>query len=338
MLMRLLMTAALIGGAAIPAPAADTELRFSSWVPAQHPLQPRGWEPWGESMKAASNGRISLTIYPAQQLGAAPDHYDMARDGIADMAYINPGYQAGRFPVVALAELPFLISNAKGGTRAFDAWYRQYADREMQDVHFCMAYLHSPGTFHSKAKIADPGDVRGKNVRPAHATMGRFITLLGGANVQVSAPEAREVLSKGAADAITFPWNSIYLFGIDGVTKNHLDMPLYVSTFVTVMNQSTYDGLSTEDRQVIDDHCTSDWAEKVATGWADWEDEGRTKMLNAPDHEVYKPTAEEVAAWRKASAPLLDAWKKDVAARGYDADAVAADLKAKLKEAGALYE
>ena len=158
-------------------------------------------------------------------------------------------------------------------------WYRAYAEQEMGDVQFCMAFLHSPGTFHSKEKLTLPADVQGKNIRPAHGTIGRFVSMLGGASVWVPAPEARDTLAKGAADAITFPWNSIYIFGIDGITKHHLDMPLYVTTFVLVMNQARYEGMSEEDRAVIDEHCTSDWAEKMAAGWADWEDEGRTKMM-----------------------------------------------------------
>ena len=41
----------------------------------------------------------------------------MARDGIADVTYVNPGYQPGRFPMIAAASLPFMFANAKGGTR-----------------------------------------------------------------------------------------------------------------------------------------------------------------------------------------------------------------------------
>ena len=42
----------------------------------------------------------------------------MARDGIADVTYVNPGYQPGRFPIIAAGELPFLIGDAHGGIRA----------------------------------------------------------------------------------------------------------------------------------------------------------------------------------------------------------------------------
>ena len=104
------------------------------------------------------------------------------------------------------------------------------------------------------------------------------------------------------------------------------------------MNKTRYEGLADADRQVIDEHCTSEWAEKMASGWADWEDEGRTKMLADPAHDVYEPTPEDVQAWRDAAAPLLDAWKADVAAKGHDADAIHEALIGTLKEQGALYE
>ena len=83
-------------------------------------------------------------MFPAQQLGKAFDHYDMARDGIADVTYVNPGYQPGRFPIIGAGELPFLMSDAKGGSMALDAWYRKYAEKEMKDVKFCLAFIHSP--------------------------------------------------------------------------------------------------------------------------------------------------------------------------------------------------
>jgi hypothetical protein len=76
----------------------------------------------------------------------------------------------------------------------------------------------------------------------------------------------------------------------------------------------------------------------MASGWADWEDEGRIKMLADPEHIVYEPTPEDVQAWRDAAAPLLGAWKADVAAKGADPDAIHDALIRSLKDHGALYQ
>ena len=60
------------------------ELKLSHWVPPTHPLQ-KSMEEWGADVEKASGGTIKYKVYPSQQLGKAFDHYDMARDGIADV-------------------------------------------------------------------------------------------------------------------------------------------------------------------------------------------------------------------------------------------------------------
>ena len=303
-------------------------LKLSSWVPAQHPLNP-ALQAWADDIKKASNGTITATLFPSEQLGKAFDHYDMARDGIADFAYINPGYQPGRFPVMAGASLPFLFANGKGGTAAIDDWYRQYAAQEMKDVKFCFAFVHDPGTFHARKKIVMPTDIKGMKIRPATSTIGQMVTALGGTNVQASAPEARDMLERGVADAITFPWGSISLFGIDKVVHYHMDVPLYVTPFVWVMNKDKYNSMSAAQKKVIDDHCTTEWAEKVATPWADFEYGGHAKLA-AAGHDIYKLTPEQLKAWRDATASGEAQWAESVKKAGQDPKKVMDSLKASL--------
>jgi TRAP-type C4-dicarboxylate transport system substrate-binding protein len=306
------------------------ELKLSHWVPPSHPLQ-KALEEWGASVEKDSGGTIKYKVYPAQQLGKAFDHYDMARDGIADLTYINPGYQPGRFPIIAAGELPFLIGNAKGGSQALDAWYRAYADKEMKDVKFCLAFVHDPGTFHSKSKkIVSPADIKGMKIRPAHATMATWMKQLGGTNVQSSAPEVRDILDKGVADAVTFPWGSIPLFGIDKVTKYHMEAPLYVTTFAFVFNKNTYSQMSDKQKKVIDAHCTNEWAGKVAGPWADFEHAGIAKLKSEAGHEVYPLTPAQLADWKKSAEPLQKTWADNVKKAGGDPVAIFGALKAQL--------
>ena len=331
--------AALLVGGATGALAQDKtfELKLSHWVPPSHPLQ-KALEEWGASVEKDSGGTIKYKVYPAQQLGKAFDHYDMARDGIADLTYINPGYQPGRFPVIAAGELPFLMTDGKKSTQALDAWYRKYAAAEMKDVKFCLAFVHDPGAFHSRSKkIVVPGDIKGMKVRPAHATMATFVTMLGGTNVQAAAPEVRDILEKGVADAVTFPWGSVPLFGIDKVTKYHLDMPLYVTTFAFVFNKAKYNEMSATQKKVIDNHCTPQWALKVAAPWADFEHAGIAKIKAEAGHEVYEPSAAQVAEWKKAAEPLEKTWADNVRKTGGDPDAIMKELKAQLAKDKAAY-
>jgi TRAP-type transport system periplasmic protein len=308
------------------------ELKLSHWVPPTHPLQ-AAIQAWADDIQKESNGTITYKIYPSQQLGKAFDHYDMARDGIADFAYVNPGYQPGRFPIIAAGELPFLVGRAKGGNLAIDSWYRKYAAAEMKDVHYCFAFVLDPLAWHSTTKkIVVPADIQGMKVRPAQATIGAWVTQLGGTNVQASAPEVRDVLAKGVADAVTFPWGSLVLFGIDKVTKYDMDEPLGSVMFVWVMNKGTYAAMSPSQQKVIDDHCTSQWAAKFADPWADFEHAGLDKIKAEPDHEVYTISADQLAQWKKSAEPLKQKWADGVKQAGGDPDTIFKELQASLAQ------
>jgi len=333
-------TLALAVAHAAPEAAAQDktfELKLSHWVPPAHPLQ-KALEEWGASVQQASGGSIKYKVFPAQQLGKAFDHYDMARDGIADLTYVNPGYQPGRFPIIGAGELPFLFANAKGGSQALDVWYRKYAASEMKDVKFCLAFLHDPGTFHSRTKkIMVPADIKGMKIRPAHATMATFVTMLGGTTVQSSAPEVRDIIEKGVADAVTFPWGSIPLFGIDKVTKYHMDVPLYSTTFAFVFNPTVYGQMSAAQKQVIDNHCTNEWAGKVSAPWADFEHAGIQKLKSDSAHDVYSISEAQLAEWRKAAEPLAKTWADAVKKVGANPDAIMKELKEALAQYQAAY-
>jgi len=301
--MRKALLALLLAAGVTPAMAQEKnfELKLSHWVPASHPLQ-KALEEWGAAVEKESGGTIKYKVYPAQQLGKAFDHYDMARDGIADFVYVNPGYQPGRFPVISAGELPFLVGQAKGGNRAIDAWYRKYAAAEMKDTHYCFSFVLDPVAWHSVSKkIVVPDDIKGMKIRPAQGTIAAWVTQLGGTNVQSSAPEARDILAKGVADAITFPWGSMLLFGIDKVTKYDMDEPLGSVTFQWLMNPGVYAAMSAAQKKVIDNHCTTDWAAKFAGPWIDFEAAGGPRLKALPNREMYSVNAEQAALWKAST-------------------------------------
>ena len=333
-----LLIAVIALACTVPASAQDktVTLKVSIWLPPSHPLV-GSLRDWTASIEADSHGTIKSLIFPSEQLGKAFDHYDMARDGIADVAYVNPGYQPGRFPIFDAALLPFMENNGVAGSTAVDEWYRPYAVHEMADTHYCFGFIHDPGTLHSRSRITVPADMKGMKVRPAHAMFGEFDTVLGATNVQASAPESRDVLERGVADAIAFPYGSLILFGIDKVTKFHLDVPLYTSAFVISINQAKYDGMTAAQRAVIDAHCTPEWAEKVAASWAAFESAGRDKIRAMPGHTMTELTPAQLAEWRTAAAPLTRAWADSVRRVGVDPDVALAALKERLAAHNSAY-
>ncbi len=322
----------LLGSSAL-AQDKTVDLKISIWLPPAHPLVPATKE-WAADIEKQSGGTIKTAIFPSEQLGKAFDHYDMARDGIADITYVNPGYQPGRFAIISAGQLPFMFSDAKKGTAALDMWYRKYAAAEMKDTHFCFAFMLEPGGYHGRKKVVLPEDIKGMKIRPPQSTIGQMVTMLGGTNVQASAPEARDVLERGVADGIFFPWGSMFLFGLDKVTKYDMDVPLFTAVFTYSMNKAKYDAMSPAQKKVIDEHCTTEWAVKVASPFADFEKAGRAKMLAAPGHEVYPLTPDQLKAWKAVAAPLHKQWADAVAKAGGNPDEIYKELEASIAKNG----
>jgi len=339
MRIRALWVCAALAALSAPAAAQDKQfmLKLSHWVPATHPLQ-KAAEDWGASVEKASGGTIKYQVYPAQQLGKAFDHYDMVRDGIAEVGYINPGYQPGRFPIIALGEIPFMIGEVHGGIRAVDAWYRKYAATEMKDVKYCFSFILDPNSWHSsKKKIVVPGDIKGMKIRPSQATIGAWVTQLGGTNVQGSATDVRDLMDKGVAEAVMFPWGSVSLLGVDKVTKYHMDAAISTTMFQWLINRNTYDSMSASQKKVIDDHCTTEWAGRFADPWGDFEHAGLAKIKAMPDHEVYSITPEQLAEWKKSADPLRTQWAANVRKVGGDPDIILKEFNAALAQYHAAY-
>jgi TRAP-type transport system periplasmic protein len=321
------------------APAQDrpVQLRFSHWVPPTHAMHAAAVA-WADSIDKASNGSIKIALFPGQQLGRAFDHYNMGRDGIADIAHVNPGYEPGRFPIIGAVELPFIFSNGKEGSVALDAWYRRYAPREMKDVHYCLAFAHDPGSFHfTRKKVVTPADMASLKVRPPNAVIANWMTTLGATNVQAAAPEIRDVLEKGVAEAAGSPWGSMMLFGIDKVTKYHIDAAFYVSEQVWLLNKAKYEALSQAQKKVIDQHCSSEWALKIAAPWAEFESAGRATIKAMAGHEVYPLSGDDLAAWRKSAEPVMANWEAAVRKANEDPKAIFEDLRRTVAEHRSAY-
>ena len=205
-------------------------------------------------------------------------------------------------------------------------------------MRYCLAFAHDPGTFHfTRKKVVLPSDVAGLKVRPPNAVIASWMRMLGAVNVQAAAPEIRDVLEKGVADAAGSPWGSMALFGIDRVTKYHIDAPFYVSEQVWVLNKDKYDALSAAQKAVMDQHCSSEWALRIAAPWAEFESAGRDKVKALAGHEVYPLTPEQLAAWRKSAEPVVADWEASVRKAGQDPAAILQNLRKTVADHKAAY-
>jgi TRAP-type C4-dicarboxylate transport system substrate-binding protein len=314
------------------------ELQISTWLPPTHSLH-KQMEEWAKEIETETSGSLDVNIYPSSQLGAAPDHYDMVRDGIVEMSIAAPTLNTGRFPIWSLVEIPFTFANTKSGARAFHEWYAEYAEKEMPEVMLCMTTIHHPGALNfNKPNIRIPTDLKGLRIRPGGATLSEWISAQGATPVPSSLPEVKELADRGAIDGVTLPWDMV-LFGIHTAMPYHIDEPFYVGGQAWVINKDFYAGLTDVEKASIDKHCGPEWSEKLSGIWYDNMREFRQQLIDDKTQFVYQLNADERKLWVDTAAPVAEKAKAAVTGKGYGNAAEILDgLRAKLKEHGALVE
>ena len=335
-------TAAAIAMGAVTALAlttaanAQTTLRFSNWIPGTtHPSV--GFEAWGASIEEASEGRIKVDFFHSGQLGGPRDHYNMVRDGIADIGWSVPAFEPDRFPIFEVTSLPYLTTDAVKASNVVHGWYKNYEDQEMPEVKLCAITMAPEGTLNFKDKeVRTPDQMAGVKIRPVGTFLTQFVKDLGAVPVAIPASEARQAFDRGLVDAIAFPWRTLYPFGLDKVTTHHQDMIVYAVAATVIMNKDVYAGMSDADKAVMDAHCSPEWSEKINSLWFDWEKEGRS-MLTADGHTIYQLTDDEKQQWLDAARPLHDGWVDLVKDRVPNADQALASLLEAMSAAGVGY-
>ena len=201
-----------------------------------------------------SGGRLKVTIFPGGTLGKPADHFDLVKNGIADMGFAAPGYTPGRFPLISVTELPLLFKTSKGGSQAVWSLFDKYFKTEFTGVKVLWIWVIPPGHVHlAKKPVRVLEDLAGLKIRAGTPMLGNMVKALGGTPVNIAAPETYNALERGVVDGTIFPWEAIYSFNLAEVLRYHAVVDLCVAPLITLMNQKRYDSLPPDLRKVIDE-------------------------------------------------------------------------------------
>ena len=326
----LLLTCLVTGSA--PAQDKPIELKFSSWVSAVHGHHTGVMVPWAKMVEEKSKGRLKITIYPGSTLGKAVDHYDMVKDGIADLGFTTPGYTPGRFPLIAATELPLLFKSSRGGSLAVMSIFDKYFKNELKDVKVLWIWVHPPGHFHfAKKPVHKLEDLAGLKIRAATPMLTTMLKTLGALPVSIPAPDTYTALERGTVDGTIFPWEAISSFKLAEVLKHHVEVGLYVAPLFTMMNQKKYDSLPPDLKKVIDDLSGSWAAEFNGKVWDQNELVGIEAVKKA-GATIYKLPVEERDRWAAKLKPVEEDWVKTTEAKGLPGRQVLVDLREAIKK------
>jgi TRAP-type C4-dicarboxylate transport system substrate-binding protein len=249
--------------------SAQTVFTVSSWLPPTHTASV-SQKTWCDRLEAESSGRMKCNILP-KGVVAAPGTFDAVRDGLADISYTVDGYTPGRFVMTQVAEFPFLGNSATETSVAYQRIYDKYFAPmgEHKGVKVLGVFTHGPGIiFNSKKPVTSAAEAASLKFRVGGGNINELSKAMGWNTTLKAAPESFELLSTGVMDGTFFPDESVTSFKLSMI-KHATTFPggLYNTSFVFMMNQGKYSGLSAQDKAVVDKLSGEPAARLFGEGW-----------------------------------------------------------------------
>jgi TRAP-type C4-dicarboxylate transport system substrate-binding protein len=320
--------AGLSGFPAIVRAQQKFEVKVANFVGPQH-FQSQWLVKWGEELEKKSDGRLVFKHFPSAQMGPTPKHFDFARDGTAEMAYILHGSTPGRFPLTELVNMPYLIGSAEIGIKVLnDPELRaRYLDAEHRGTKVLYLFTHQPGSVHTTKKaLRTLDDFKGQRLRFSTAAIREFISALGATPVGVPPTEVAEQLQKGTLDgAFTDYGGAGIAWKLGGICKYTTEHYCFVSSFAVVANQAWYNKLPADLQKLIDQSVTG-IETNIGSGWDALDVPGKKAMMDGGGEAIRLSRAEDERL-RKIGADVTESTLKAMEAKGLPARTVYATMK-----------
>jgi TRAP-type C4-dicarboxylate transport system substrate-binding protein len=251
---------ALAAGATLPlaAPtvlrAQTREFRLGVITPPNHPWNNAALKV-GETLKAETNGRLSLTVFHAGQLGNESAMMQQLQSGALDMAFIQAAELGSRVPAIAAINAPYVVRSTEAVAKLvrhpvalglFD-----YLPKDTGTIGLGWGITSIRAVFSAK-DISSIADLKGMKLRINPTPAFRdFYQILGAAPTPIPTPQVFDAMANGQVDALEadldFSWNQRF----DRVSKTILRMNAVHMPMVALVSGRVWTTLPAADRELI---------------------------------------------------------------------------------------
>tara|TARA_R110001599_G_scaffold37386_2_gene116080 strand:- start:755 stop:1831 length:1077 start_codon:yes stop_codon:yes gene_type:complete len=316
---RVLMTA-LIAGSVLAGHANARELKLSDQFPTQHTISAEGTKAFFDYIEAHPEADLTISHFPAGQLGKPTAQLDLVQDRVADIAVVGISYVPEKLPISTMMELPGLYEDTFGGYETI----RRLLQEELNDREFKPAGVKplwpvvTPQyqlLLTREDPITDISDLKGVKARVAGGTAELVASALGLTPVRMPAPDLYVALERGTLDAAIYSLSVLQSYKLEEVTNSYTsNASLGGISFIAFINDEVWDSLNAEQQEVI--MAASD-AAGLATACALLKNEVKTiETLKGMGKTVYELDDNLKGQFSDALSGVSETWKSNMDGRG----------------------
>jgi TRAP-type C4-dicarboxylate transport system substrate-binding protein len=312
--------------------AADITLRVADSLPPQHPFTVSGLQFFMARVKQLTGDKIAFQHFPAQQLGKANEMLRVAQTGIADIAYVAPGYISDTLPLSEVATLPGLFTTSCEGGEAFRKLATGDGILNKQELEplgvkvLTMFTLPTSELYPNTRSIDSIESFKGLKVRSG--SVGNDLTLqaVGAVPVRISGPEVMEALQRGTVDANIGTMSAQTTYGFD-VHSKYATLGASLGSFAGsyVISLKKWNTLPKEVRTAMEEAGRETDANLCEALQA--EETKSLKIMEGKGIKINRLDAATKAAIQAAVSGVQDTWAKGLDARGLSGSKVLAAFR-----------
>jgi tripartite ATP-independent transporter DctP family solute receptor len=212
----------------------------------------------GKKLEAATNGRLSIQMYPSMQLGGEKEMIEQAQVGALQIARISVGPMGPLVPELNVFNLPFMFRDAAHMEKVIDGPIGDELLKKLTDhptanlIGLCWMNAGQRNVYNSKHPINTLADLKGLKIRMmGNPVFVETMNSLGGNGVAMGFDQLVNAMQTGVVDGAennppSYESGQHFRYAKYYSVTGHLIIPE-----VLVFSKRSWDGLSKDDQALI---------------------------------------------------------------------------------------
>jgi tripartite ATP-independent transporter DctP family solute receptor len=241
----------------------------------------------GKKLEQATNGRLSIQMYPSMQLGGEKEMIEQAQVGALAIARISVGPMGPLVPELNVFNLPFMFRDDAHMEKVIDGPIGQEMLKKLTDhptanlIGLCWMNAGTRNVYNSKKPIQTVEDLKGLKIRMmGNPVFVDTMNSLGGNGVSMGFDQLINAMQTGVVDGAennypTYESGQHYRYAKYYSKTGHLMIPE-----ILVFSKRTWNTLSKEDQELLS-KLAKEAQQEERQLWYDREKESLKKMVDA---------------------------------------------------------
>jgi len=193
--------------------AQGVQLRLAHYIDEKHPLH-LGAKMLADNVEKRTQGKVKITIYPANTLGSPPEVVKQVKLGTLDMCLNTQGQYEYYVKACATAQIPFVFDDYDHAHRTLDGPAMKWLAPQFKKagfIHLANWEWGFRNVTNNKRPIMKPEDIKGLKIRvPPEFHLQALFESLGAVVTKIAWPELYMALAQNVVDGQENPLSAIY--------------------------------------------------------------------------------------------------------------------------------